>query len=268
MQTSEITWINLAIGSLVILIPLTIFYYYKTGLVKPMSVAFLRMAVQLTLVGVYLKYIFEYNALWLNILWVIVMAFAAAYTVVKRSELTQNKFYLPVISGIFANILLNGALVAFIIIGSDQFFNARYIIPIMGMFIGNSLNGTIIGLRSFYKALSIDEERYRYYLMCGAGKNEALFPFIGEALKDAFSPTIASTATIGLIWLPGMMTGQILGGSDPVTSIKYQIMIIVGIFAGTVISVFVSLTMSKRFVFDKYDLFDKTVLLSNTKSQK
>ncbi|MFH1050018.1 MAG: ABC transporter permease [bacterium] len=265
MGTSDISWINLGIGSIIMIVPVIIFYYYRTGLVKPMLIAFARMTVQLFLVGIYLKYIFEFNALWLNLLWVVVMAFVAAYTVVKRSNLIQKKFYIPVFSGIGANIIINGILVAYIVVGVDSFFNARYIIPIMGMFIGNSLNSAIIGLRSFYKSLSHDEERYRYYLMCGADKNEALFPFISDAMKDAFSPTIASTATIGLIWLPGMMTGQILGGSDPLTSIKYQIMIIIGIFAGSVISVFVSLTMSKRFVFNKFDLFDKTVLISNSK---
>jgi putative ABC transport system permease protein len=264
MNATDITWIDLGIGSLVMLIPLLIFYYYKTGLVKPMIIAFVRMTVQLTLVGLYLKYIFEYNAIWLNIFWVVLMTFVAAFTVVNRSDLTQRKFYIPVLVGIIFNVLINGSIIALIVIGTDEFFNARYIIPIMGMFIGNSLNGTIIGLRSFYKALSIDEEKYRYYLMCGAGKNEALFPFLSDALKDAFSPTIASTATIGLIWLPGMMTGQILGGTDPITSIKYQIMIIIGIFAGTVISVFTSLILSKRFVFDGYDLFDKNVMIKKT----
>ena len=246
-------------------VPVLIFYFYRTGLVKPTVIAFGRMAVQLLLVGIYLKYIFEFNAIWLNLLWVFIMAFVAAYTVVKRSDLVQKKFYFPAFSGIIANILINGLFVAFIVIGTDSFFNARYIIPIMGMFIGNSLNSTIIGLRSFYKSITRDEERYRYYLACGAEKNEALFPFLSEALKDAFNPTIASTATIGLIWLPGMMTGQILGGSDPLTSIKYQIMIIVGIFVGQVISVFVSLVISKRFVFDKYDLFDKSVMILSNK---
>jgi len=260
MHVHDITWLNLAIGSIIMIIPIVIFYYYRTGLSKPTLIAFGRMAVQLFLVGIYLKYIFDYNAIWLNVLWVIVMVFIASYTVIKRSDLKQKKIYIPVLLGITANIIINGLLVAFIVIGTEHFFNARYIIPIMGMFIGNSLNSAIIGLRSFYKSLVNDEERYKYYLMCGAEKNEALFPFLSEALKDAFNPTIASTATIGLIWLPGMMTGQILGGSDPLTSIKYQIMIIIGIFAGSVISVFVSLILSKRFVFDKWDMFDKSVL--------
>lgn len=264
MHATDISWFNLALGSIILLIPIIIFYYYRTGLTKPTLIAFGRMSIQLFFVGIYLKYIFEYNAIWLNVLWVIVMAFVASYTVVKRSELKQIKFYVPVLTGIIANVSVNGLLVAFIIIGTESFFNARYIIPIMGMFIGNSLNSSIIGLRSFYKTLSNDEERYRYYLMCGADKNEALFPFLSDAMKDAFNPTIASTATIGLIWLPGMMTGQILGGSDPLTSIKYQIMIMIGIFAGSVISVFISLTLSKWFTFDKGDMFDKRVLQSRS----
>ncbi len=258
MSGTDISWINLALGALVILIPLWIFYYFKTGLVKATIIAFIRMAIQLTLVGLYLRYIFEYNAVWLNVLWVFLMTFAASATVVKRSELRLKRFFAPVLAGVLTNVVINGAMAALIVVGGDRFFEARYIIPIMGIFIGGSINSVVIALRSFYNALSRDEGRYRYYLMSGATKNEALGKFLSEALKDAFSPVVASTATIGLIWLPGMMTGQILGGSSPITAIKYQILIVVGIFVGSVVTVFVSLNASKTVAFNEYDRFDRS----------
>ncbi len=247
------------LGTLVIIIPVAILYYYRTGLNKPLAIAFLRMIVQLALVGLYLEYIFELNSIIVNIIWMIVMIIAAAYTIVERVELKLRYFFLPILIGIITGIIVNGSIFAFVLVGSESFFDARYIIPIMGMLIGNSLNSAIIGVRSFFQKLSGEVERYRYYLMCGATRNEALFQFISEAMQDAFSPTIASTATIGLIWLPGMMTGQILGGSDPITAIKFQIMIIITIFVCSVITLAISLNLSKLFAFDDFDMFDKNI---------
>jgi putative ABC transport system permease protein len=265
LNGNDISWVEMVFGTLVIAIPIIILYYYRTGLNKPLAIAFLRMIIQLSLVGLYLEYIFDLNSTLVNIGWAVLMIFAAAYTIVERVELKMKYFFLPILIGIIAGILINGSIFAFILVGAGSFFDARYIIPIMGMLIGNSLNSAILGVRSFFKKLSSDVERYRYYLMCGATRNEALFQFISEAMQDAFSPTIASTATIGLIWLPGMMTGQILGGSDPITAIKFQIMIIITIFVGSVITLFISLNLSKRFVFDDYDMFDRGVYVEKKK---
>jgi len=263
MGATDISWLSLILGSMIMIIPLWIFAYYKTGLVKPTVISFSRMALQLILVGIFLEYIFDLNSIYLNLGWVALMVIAASFTVIKRSELNQRFFYIPVLLGILTNIIINGFIVAFILVGTDDFFKARYIIPIMGMFIGNSLTASIIGLRSFYQNLIKDEERLRYYLACGASNKEAILPFFREALKDALNPAIASTATIGLIWLPGMMTGQILGGSDPITSIKYQIMIIIGIFAGSVISSFVNLILSQKFSLNAFGTLNKNVFLKN-----
>ena len=259
MGAVNINEIDLLIGSVLMLIPVAILAYYKTGLLKSLAVAFLRMAAQLSLVGFYLTYIFELNAWWLNTIWLVVMVVAASFTIIKRTELKNKYFFTPVLLALLTELIINGAIIAVIIIGTDDFFNARYMIPISGMLVGNCLSSAIIGIRSFYNSLGANEARYRYYLMSGASKHEALFPFISSAMKEAFNPIIANTATIGLIWLPGMMTGQLLGGSDPVTAIKYQIMIIFTIFVGSVLTVFLSINISKRFAFTDMDMFDKNI---------
>jgi putative ABC transport system permease protein len=268
MGASDISWLNLFLGSLILLIPVGILLYYRTGLTKAMLISFGRMAVQLLLVGLYLMYIFELNSLLVNFLWLLLMILAASLSIIKRSEIRVGRFFVPVLMGVLADVVVNFLVFIFIISGTENFFNARYFIPISGMIIGNCLGSGIIGIRSFYGELSKNEEKYKYYLMCGATRNEALFPFMTSAMKDAFSPTIASTATIGLIWLPGMMTGQILGGSDPVTSIKYQIVIIIAIFVGSVLTVAVSLNLSKRFAFDDYDLLRNDVSVSKKNGKK
>jgi putative ABC transport system permease protein len=130
------------------------------------------------------------------------------------------------------------------------------------MIIGNTINNTVIGVRSFYKQFQTGEEGYKYLLMIGATRKEALKLFVGEALKDSFTPTIASTAVMGLIWLPGMMTGQILGGSSPVIAIKYQIMIMVSIFVGGVLNVVLAINLSLKTSFDEFDMLKKEIYLN------
>lgn len=256
----DIGWLELLIGCSVIIIPILITAYYKTGLVKTLCISFARMAVQLFLVGIYLQYIFELNSTIINIGWTLIMLVAACFTIIKRSNLNIKPFIIPVLAGVIGDVLINGLIFVFIAIGPDKFFNARYIIPIIGMIIGNCINTTIIGLRYFYQELNKNEDKYLYLLSQGATRSEALFPFFKEALIISFNPTIASTATIGLIWLPGMMTGQILGGSDPLTAIKYQIMIVVSIFSGSVLTVFLSLLLSQKTAFDSNDMLRKKVI--------
>ena len=259
MNQQDISWLATGIGCLLMLIPILIFRFYKTGLVRATLIATARMILQLFLVGLYLEVIFEFDSPAVNLLWVIIMIVAAGFTIISRSELSKKRMFLPILIAIITNVLINGIIYAVFIIGSEAMFSARYLIPIMGMVIGNTVNSTIIALRNFFLSLKENEESYFYLLLCGASKDQAVFSFIRDALKEAFNPVIASTATIGLIWLPGMMTGQILGGSDPTTAIKYQIMIVISIFAGGVITVFTALMASKKFAFTQRDTINKKI---------
>jgi putative ABC transport system permease protein len=246
MTSSDISWLNLGIGALSLLVVIAIFYYYKTGLIKSTLIAFARMAVQLFLVGIYLKYIFKIDNIYINLLWVLLMAVAAGLTISKRSELNTRLYFLPVFIAVVINVLFNSIVIYFLIIPGGSYLRAQYMIPITGMLIGNSISSTVVGLRSLYRSLNQDRDRYRYDIMCGATKDEAIFPFITEAMRAAFNPMIANTATIGLIWLPGMMTGQILAGSDPASAIRYQAMIMLTVFVASVITLHISILLSKR----------------------
>jgi putative ABC transport system permease protein len=124
------------------------------------------------------------------------------------------------------------------------FFSARYLIPIGGMVMGNMLRGNIVSLDRFYNSLTRREEEYIYYISMGASRREALLPFISEALKPALSPYLATIATVGLVSLPGMMTGQILGGASPAVAIQYQIMIMIAIFVASTVSAFLGILFS------------------------
>lgn len=242
----DIPWANIGIASSLLIIPVFVLGYYRTGLLKTMAWSFFRMSLQLSLVGFYLEYIFDLDSPFVNIAWVALMVIAASFTIVKRSELSAKKFYLPVMAGILTNVLINGLVFAYLVFSEKDFFAARYIIPIMGMVIGNTLNSSIVAIRSYFTSMKKEKQKYRYYLMLGATEAEALFKFSSDAMKNSFSPVLASVASMGLIWLPGMMTGQILGGSNPITAIKYQFLIMIAIFTGSVLTVAVSIKIAQK----------------------
>ena len=255
----DINYFRLFLGYALMLIPILILWYYKTGLVKDTIIATLRMTVQLLLVGLYLEYIFKINNTLLNIAWVLIMALLASYTIIKRSGLRYKVFLLPVLISSLISILVIDAYFLGFIIKLDNIFDARYLIPITGMLLGNTIRNVIISLNSFYNRIDDEQNLYRWYLANGATRSEALLPFMRDALKKAFNPVIANTAIMGLISLPGMMTGQILGGSDPNVAVKYQIMLMITIFSSGILNVLLSITFSNRFAFDSYGNLKKDI---------
>ncbi len=249
----DIAWWMLASGYLLMFIPLAIFRYYRSGLEKATVWAVIRMTVQLLLVGLYLEYIFKWDSPLINFTWVFVMTIVASYTVIKRTGLRLRMFFVPVLLSTLASIVLIDYYFLGFVIGLKNIFTARYFIPITGMLLGNSLKNVIIALDSFFRRIDDEQITYRWELANGATRSEALLPFMRFALKKAFNPLIATTAIMGLISLPGMMTGQILGGSDPMVAVKYQIMILVVIFSSTSLNVWLTIIFSERVAFDGFD---------------
>ncbi len=259
---TDISWLKLFLGYILILIPLYFFYKFKTRLVKPTAIAVIRMSIQLFLVGLYLEYIFKWDNPYINLLWVAIMVIVASYTVITRTGLKLRLFFIPILLATLISIVLIDYYFLGIIIGLKNILTARYFIPITGMMLGNSLKNVVIALDAFYQRLSEEEIAYRWELANGATRNEALLPFMSYALRKAFNPLIATAAVMGLIALPGMMTGQILGGSNPMVAIKYQIMILIVVFSSTMLNVWLTIVMANRKAFDSWDNFNRNIFSS------
>lgn len=255
----DINYFALFSGYALMLIPVLALWYYKTGLVKDTVIATARMTVQLLLVGLYLEYIFKLDNVLINIGWVILMSVIASYTIIRRSGLKMKMFFIPVfLSGIISIAVTDTYFLGFVI-KLDNIFNARYFIPVTGMMLGNTIKNVVIAVNAFYRRIDEEENYYRWHLANGATKKEALLPFMRDALKTAFNPMIATTAIMGLISLPGMMTGQILGGSNPNVAVKYQIMLLITIFSSAVLNVVLTIFFSNKFAFDTYDNLKKNI---------
>ncbi|MFP4548276.1 MAG: ABC transporter permease [Fidelibacterota bacterium] len=236
----------------ILIIPFAFLLYYKIPLIRSILIAVIRMVAQLSLVAVYMEWIFEVNNMWINMLWVFLMIFVGVFTSIKRIGLYKKYFVLPLtLSAISAVIIIDTFFLGYVL-KLDYVFDARYFIPITGMILGNSMNHNIVGLSTYFRGLSEKAELY-YFLLTNTG-NVTLTrrPFVKQAITQGLNPLIATMTVIGLISLPGMMTGQILGGSSPAMAIRYQIMIMFAIFGGCSINMFLSIIFSNRFIFDKY----------------
>lgn len=258
----DINYFELFTGYALMLIPVFVLWYYKTGLVKDVIWATVRMTIQLLLVGLYLEYIFALNSVLVNVAWVLVMSLIASYTIIQRSGLNYKLFFAPVlISGVISIAVTDAYFLGFVV-KLDNVFDARYFIPVTGMLLGNTIKNVILTLDAYYKRIDAEQNLYRWYLANGAGRKEALLPFMRDALKTAFNPMIATTAIMGLISLPGMMTGQILGGSNPNVAVKYQIMLLITIFSSAILNVVLTINFSNRIAFDDYGNIRKKIFRS------
>ncbi len=236
----------------ILIIPFAFLLYYKIPLIRSILVAIIRMVAQLSLVAIYMEWIFNVNNKWINMLWVFMMIFVGVFTAIKRIGLYKKYFVLPLsLSAITAVIIVDAFFLGYVL-HLDYIFDARYFIPITGMILGNSMNHNIVGLSAYFRGLSEKSELY-YFLLTNTGNTTLTRrPFVKEAITQGLNPLIATMTVIGLISLPGMMTGQILGGSSPAMAIRYQIMIMFAIFGGCSINMFLSIIFSNRFIFDKY----------------
>ncbi|MEI6890987.1 MAG: ABC transporter permease [Pontiella sp.] len=235
-----------------LLIPIGIFIWLKMGLVKETILSSIRMTVQLFLVGLYLKYVFQLNNGLVNLAWVIVMMMAANLAILGKSGLKWRLFFWRTLVGIFVSTFIVSAWFILVAIRPEPFYDARYMVPIIGMILGNCQRSNVLSLERFYSGIRNNEQEFMTYLMLGATLNEAIRPYLRTALKSCVNPAIASMATMGIVSLPGMMTGQILGGAMPMAAIKYQIGIMLGIFVAMVIAAVLNILLSLRVAFDDF----------------
>jgi len=249
----------LTAGYLMLLIPLAIIHWYRVPMLGQTISSVLRMTIQLILVGLYLQVVFRLNNPWLNTAWLLVMITVADLSILKGAQFRFGRLA----AWLFAALLVGTAIPLFIFVGviltRPEILDARYVIPIGGMILGNCLRADIIGIRTFYQSIRTGQKAYELALSQGATIAEAVRPYLRESIYQALTPTVATMANVGIVSLPGMMTGVIIGGNDPLTAIGYQIAIMLSIFTGTAITVFLAILLSARSAFSPYGILKQAI---------
>jgi len=258
--------IDISIQSLLILlIPIILIIFIlrhlKISKGRKLVESVFRMFLQLSMVGIYLQYLFEFNFWLVNILYFIIMCTVASFSVIKSTNLNLKRIFTPLFISITSVSFITLLFFNGVIIRLDNIFEAKYIITIGGMLLGNILNSCIVSINFFYNEIRKNETSYLYLLSMGATKIEATKHLLRESLQLTINPAIASMSSIGIVSLPGMMTGQILGGSLPITAIKYQIAIMVAIFIVKFFAVYLGIILSMKTTFNEMDCLRSDVFI-------
>ena len=248
----NISIIGMLLTLLLVLVPLYFFHYFKVPLIRSTIISTLRMVVQMSLIGLYLEFLFSYNNWLVNVLWFVLMVLVASVTAVNRTRLRMRLMLMPIAVGLGVGALVVCMYALFVVLRLSNPFDARYFIPVVGILLGNMLGVNVLSLSTYYQGLQRERQLYFYLLGNGATRLEALTPFIRQAIEKSFMPCIANMAVMGLVSFPGTMIGQILGGATPDTAVRYQILISCITFCAPMVSLIVTLYLAHRFSFDKH----------------
>jgi len=239
-------------ASLVILLAL-LSAKMKLGVGSQLLVAGLRTVAQLVLIGLILKSIFSYVHLgWISLLSIVMLLLAG------REVMARQKYRLAGWWGfglgtasMFVSSFSITLIALNVIINVDPWYTPQYAVPLLGMMLGNTMNGIALGQdrlnQSAWQQRSIIEGK----LMLGWTWSQAIADIRHDSIRTGLMPIINAMAAAGIVSLPGMMTGQILAGSEPMEAVKYQILIMFLIAAGTGFGTLVAVWFGSRRLFDE-----------------
>lgn len=214
-------------------------------------VSSLRMTGQLVIAGYALVYLFDRDSIWLTLLVLAGMEAFAIVNAIRRANMP-----LPAgIRRIIAVALPIGTLASLafflaVVVGAHAWRDPQYVIPLAGMIIGNAMTGVTLGATRLVDGVRSRRAEIETALMLGATPAAATRLIVRSAFDAAILPTINSMVGMGIVILPGMMTGQILSGTSPLIAIKYQIAIMLGILGSVSFSVLILVEWGRRTFFN------------------
>lgn len=216
----------------VVALAIVLSFIQQIGLEKEMAYSIFRAFLQLSIIGFVLEFIFTQK----NVAWIILaylfMVSVAGYTAGERAKQVPRG---KVIAG--ASILAGTAVTMFLLVVLDVFpFTPRYIIPVAGMMVGNAMTVTGVTIKKLREDLKLQKSLVETALALGATPRQATQVQVKRSLVIALSPVLDNAKTVGLIALPGAMTGLIMGGASPLEAIQLQIVVMNMLLGASTIS--------------------------------
>jgi len=221
----------LAIALTVLLVVLTAAYARRFGIGKEISLAGTRALVQVMILASIILLLFTLPIYW-SFLVLLAMAAIAGHTTYSRSGKLEKGLPLAIASIAIASVLL---LIPFFLLGIFP-FEARYVIPTGSILIGNAMNVGSLAIDRYKGEIKNRRAEVEAYLVLGAPPRLAASACLKQGILSALIPSIDNMKNLGLVWIPGVMTGMLLGGADPIEAASIQIVIFTSIFAASMIA--------------------------------
>ncbi|MFQ6613164.1 MAG: iron export ABC transporter permease subunit FetB [Fidelibacterota bacterium] len=247
-----ITWTDVLASLVFIVVCVVLIRWRRVGLEKTLLVGTLRTFIQLSAMGFLLNYIFELNNWPFMVLLLLLMIVIAAGEGVRRQKEVPIPGYFLILAGalIITLVATLGSILSFIL-EVQPWYYPWAMIPIGGMIIGNGLNSATLAVNRFTGELTHRKREIEMFLSLGASPRVATQESVRAAVKAALIPTINALMMVGLVQLPGVMTGQILAGADPLVAVRYQIMIMYMWVTVSVLTVLLTLALVARRFFTR-----------------
>ncbi len=240
---------------LLLLIVLAVMKKCKMQQSKLLLLGSVQMTVQLVIAGFLLTYIFENPKPLYTVSYVVLMVAFAIHRVLSKNKWLNWKFKLYIACALSVSGI--GVIIFFIVfVVNENLFNPQYAIPLSGMIFGNVMTGLNLGIKTFRESIDAERSKMEALLNFGGKPNDILRPFVFQSLETALLPTLNSMVGMGIVSLPGMMTGQILSGTLPTTAILYQIAIMIAITTVVCLSVFSSLYLGHKTLYNSNAQFE------------
>ena len=243
---------DLALAALLVLLLAALSFRLRLGLARQLLVVALRTTVQLLLIGYVLHALFAHvHPGWVALLSLVMLA-VAGYEVTARQ---QHRFrgWWSFGAGTLSMFVSSFAVTAFAliaIIGVEPWYAPQYAIPLLGMLLGNTMNGVALAMDTLVKTVWRERPVIEQRLLLGQDRDQALADIRRDAMRTGMIPIVNAMAAAGLVSLPGMMTGQILSGTPPLEAVKYQILIMFLIAAGTGFGIAAAIRLVGKRLFD------------------
>jgi len=253
-STIDVSWTDLALAAALVFIAIAISQWQRLGLARGFLVGAIRAVVQLVAVGYVLVYIFAAGQWWLVLLALLVMLLAATATASRRGTgrfRSGERRTLWMISGtgMFVGAGLTLAYVTGVVLYVQPWYDPRYLIPLFGMIVGNAMNGAALAAERLSSEIETRRGEVEAYLALGATPARAAAEPVRRALTASLIPTVNSLMVVGLVQLPGMMTGQILAGQSPLLAVRYQIIVAFMLAGATAVTTVIVVLWYRRTFF-------------------
>ncbi len=242
----ELGPLQLGIATLLIVAAGVVSLALRLGVEKRLAVATLRTVIQLGLLGLILERVFAIRNPWLVVGLLVLMTVFAAREAVSRASRRYRGILADAWLTMAATCFLVGGIVTQFVVGVEPWYDPQYVIPLLGMILGNSLTGISLCLDRFMDHLETRSAEVELRIAYGASRREALAAPLKDAVRTGMIPIINSMAAAGIVSLPGMMTGQILAGSPPMQAVAYQIVVMFMIAAAVALGAMLVVVLAGR----------------------
>ncbi len=238
--------LQVAVSVVLVLAAVGVSLALRLGVGRRLGLAAVRTVLQLGLIGIILEKVFALDRASLVLALVLVMTLFAGREAVARASHHYRWIFLDGWIAMAASCVIVGGVVTQVVVGVEPWYDPQYVIPLLGMILGNSLNGVALCLDRFLEHLASRSDELELRLAFGATRREVLEEPLRTAVRTGMVPIINSMAAAGVVSLPGMMTGQILAGSPPLQAVAYQIVVMFMIAGATACGTMVLAVVASR----------------------